>query len=396
MSNITHRQHYVPQFYMRNFSSNPAAKKERQGISFCDLNKNIANDNIPIKSICYEMDFYDSESNIENFFKALEGQWSNTIKELIYRKKISPKDLANIKSFIVYQNNKTLAMLNHVKKIEDQLLYSILKYDCINNINNFNITPKMLIEYCDELIYDVKDLSGCCIINHSDVSFITSDMPVVTINPFNNQSYGMINAGIIMLIPLSKEIIVAIYDKKIYSKTPDTIDIFDVKYIHQLNKYQFLNAESYILSDKKSNLELYINDNELVNMRKKIKETNIINQATDNNSGKLHHIKARGLPYNFKLPFFKMPKYIENIPQTCKYGLNRKYDIQQRISLIMMRDNSFDEIKKNCSRKDIENIKDGYRKTIAFMDKYWRINKKDVIASNKAVKKTKMNYLKSI
>ena len=91
-----------------------------------------------------------------------------------------------------------------------------------------------------------------------------------------------------------------------------------------------------------------------------------------------------------------MPKYIENIPQTCKYGLNRKYDIQQRISLIMMRDNSFDEIKKNCSRKDIENIKDGYRKTIAFMDKYWKINKKDVIASNKAVKKTKMTYLKSI
>ena len=91
MSNITHRQHYVPQFYMRNFSSNPAAKKERQGISFCDLNKNIANDNIPIKSICYEMDFYDSESNIENFFKTLEGQWSNTIKELIYRKKYHQK-----------------------------------------------------------------------------------------------------------------------------------------------------------------------------------------------------------------------------------------------------------------------------------------------------------------
>ena len=215
------------------------------------------------------MDFYDSESNIENFFKTLEGQWSNTIKELIYRKKISPKDLANIKSFIVYQNNRTLAMLNHVKKIEDQLLYSILKYDCINNINNFNITPKMLIEYCDELIYDVKDLSGCCIINHSDVSFITSDMPVVTINPFNNKSYGMMNVGIIMLIPLSKEIILVIYDKKIYSKTQDTIDISDIKYIHQLNKYQFLNAESYILSDKKSNLELYINDNELVNIRKK-------------------------------------------------------------------------------------------------------------------------------
>ena len=78
----TINQHYVPRFYMKNFSEvkNEETNKEKALISFYQFDKMIYIEKIPTKSICCEKYFYDEDGHIENKLTEKESIWSKSIK----------------------------------------------------------------------------------------------------------------------------------------------------------------------------------------------------------------------------------------------------------------------------------------------------------------------------
>lgn len=67
---LTIKQHYVPRFYMRNFSTiKGVGKKEKVLISFYQFDGDLFKENVPIKSICYRNYFYGEDGEVEKNFQ---------------------------------------------------------------------------------------------------------------------------------------------------------------------------------------------------------------------------------------------------------------------------------------------------------------------------------------
>ena len=103
----TINQHYVPRFYMKNFSEvkNEETNKEKALISFYQFDKMIYIEKIPTKSICCEKYFYDEDGHIENKLTEKESIWSKSIAKAKDNKNISKLDMNNILEFFVYQKH---------------------------------------------------------------------------------------------------------------------------------------------------------------------------------------------------------------------------------------------------------------------------------------------------
>lgn len=66
----TINQHYIPRFYMRNFSTiKGKGKKEKVLTNFYKFDKNTIGSNIPTKSICFKKNFYVENGILEKTFK---------------------------------------------------------------------------------------------------------------------------------------------------------------------------------------------------------------------------------------------------------------------------------------------------------------------------------------
>lgn len=75
---VTVDQHYVPRFYMKNFSDIiGGGSKEKMLISFFQFNGELYREKIPVKSICYKNYFYGEDGVLEKKLAKKEGIWAN-------------------------------------------------------------------------------------------------------------------------------------------------------------------------------------------------------------------------------------------------------------------------------------------------------------------------------
>src|SRR5690606_17127565 len=104
------------------------------------------------------------------------------------------------------------------------------------------------------------DLNYKLLINKTEVSFISSDFPVVKYNQFlekkkwNHGKTGYGNTGLQIFIPLNSKIILMLYDSTVYKvgfKKQPNLDISNKKDIDQLNILQILNSYSTLFFDEK-------------------------------------------------------------------------------------------------------------------------------------------------
>jgi hypothetical protein len=81
---ITITQHYVPEFYMKNFGQiSNQGKKAKAFVSFYQFKDKLFRKNIDISTICYGKYFYDTDNTIENFLANKEKRWSAAINVLL-------------------------------------------------------------------------------------------------------------------------------------------------------------------------------------------------------------------------------------------------------------------------------------------------------------------------
>lgn len=254
-------QHYVPRFYLKNFSSN----------------NNIGTYNLKTRrffrrshiALCSKKYFYSKESKFEKAISPLEGKYSRAINRLIRAKDLSKLDIEDynaILSFVVFQNSRTSReKLNSQRMLEYQVevLKEAIKLnkpeisdELINTVDiewNVHFFRMGYALSCGPLL--ISDLDSKIIINRSTRDFITSDEPVVFYNTrFNDMGYGTTGfqtPGLQIFCPLDTKTMLIFYDKEYYDLgLGNRVNVFLDSDVDSLNLLQFFNSKNNIFFSK--------------------------------------------------------------------------------------------------------------------------------------------------
>lgn len=401
---VTVKQHYVPKCYMKNFSIvKGSGEKEKQLIAFYQFDRELLKENIPTKSICYENYFYGEDGKIEKEFATKETEWAKVIRDIISAKTYNlDKNQENtIKEFAIFQYCRTLAMYNHNKNMTAELMErtipkgisenekNMLKEQISEKIENELSTSDML-NSCEHFIETMDDLNISLIEFNTEKKLITSDMPIIIINPFSPDQVGIAMVGIIILFPVSPNKLVMIYDDKVYTECKNFMIISNEDDVINLNKYQVISAEERILAKELEDLEMICKDESIILKRERSEEKRKIEDGFGG-GGELLCLKSRKINYDFKLSFCNLPTYLRKISKHHMESFDRRYNYDSRLGLLARIYKIPELVGKNPHTKgvDVREMKKSYSKLLKFMDGYWNVPNEHRIITPQLMKELK-------
>ena len=143
--NDKRRQHYVPKFYLRNFSKN----NKSVGMYLFKSNKIIEhgsiNDNL------WEEYFYGEDAVVENKLAEYEGRWNDIISSIIKTEKLPEieRELTLMRYFILISSARTLKRGNQMNNDYTALIKKLFKveepelFDKVMNVNQDGLSVRM-------------------------------------------------------------------------------------------------------------------------------------------------------------------------------------------------------------------------------------------------------------
>ena len=217
--------HYVPKFYLANFSGN------KRFIDKCILSSGKIIRSASIKTTAGQDYLYGEDGIIEEAFCQLEGYWDGVIKRIIQTEQIpiNGEDYERLLHFFILSENRTLARANNnleawsdLYKMIAKLLKEngeiVLSDETISAISANSPIPNLQDLKNDMLLMNIcADLRMDLIKNISSLPFITSDHPVVKYNQlfmshsyYRPYAYGQM--GIQSLFPISSSLCLVLFD----------------------------------------------------------------------------------------------------------------------------------------------------------------------------------------
>jgi len=327
------KQHYVPKFYLKNFSD------ENGRISVYNIHKDMVLASVPYGSQCAKDYYYGEDCVWEKCLSLKEAQWSALFKRISNGDTLDLDDKNLIKSFALYQRQRTLAENEYKKQQRQELLEETgrLLYKkngwifdeeaekVVRERAENDITPSESLQLASQMLSIVDDLSVTVIKYKTQNKLVSSDAPVVVINKFHEPTIGYGCMGIIFLFPITPELLVVIYDSKMYPKYKNDsyITSFDETEVRNLNVLQFISAETILLANNINDLP------ECTDEEKKIRDTNregkvLSTLGADDN--KLIVTSQRKAIYKCELSFGHLNHSARKIPFICREAAPRIYD----------------------------------------------------------------------
>lgn len=220
--------HYVPQFYLKNFSGNDSIGR------YNFARKEFVNETAIWNTAGRDF-LYGKNSDLEDWFQNLEGVWATIIRNILLYEKI-PMDSAEytyLLMFVYLSDVRTAETADEFKRIKleegknvARILANQGKIEISNGfiesldvqIDRFNLS---YIQGMKELIPIISDLCPLIIVNESKIGFITSDAPVVKYNQWflergYKHPFGFGHMGCQCFVPLSAKICFCLYDDIVY------------------------------------------------------------------------------------------------------------------------------------------------------------------------------------
>lgn len=254
--------HYVPQFYLRNFSPNGP---EGGNIRLINLIGSKFIESASIKGQCKQAGFHDYKSGVEAALGQLEGLAAIAIKGIIEADvppKLRSHDHETLAVFTIIQRSRTLSAAENADKMFDRMLKVAyeedLKLDGINP-SDYNIKSEhpvaIPLSVAAECAPITMQLGVHVFVNDTSEEFIISDSPVVAHNKYcEGIDYrgvlGWNCTGIQILFPISPRHLVLFYDTKVYAvgtrHERSASRIVDVEDVRNLNAFQIVAARENI------------------------------------------------------------------------------------------------------------------------------------------------------
>lgn len=374
------KQHFVPQFYMRNFS--PDGKsfslyiiKEGRVISRSDF----ANQ-------CCDEYYYGKDLEWENTLAKMESRWSICIKKAIQNENLSNDEIDALKEFIVYQLIRTRGQNNQLK-IEgrddvlhrscsnlDMLMYKehpIVINEAIKVIDEMN-HPAEWLNYIKTKARIVDDLSILVVNYDTPNALISSDNPVIIFNPFIKDALHFSYMGIIMVCPISPSCLLVLYDSKLYPRYASVQQrrSRNNEEVIKLNNLQFQNAESITFARTDADFSTFSKTDYESALKEKAKLRKSVSAGMRGAS------LCRGNLNEYSFSFARIKEAFRQIPEICRVGLLRANVVSNHMEVMQQKRTFFHtkEGKEVLAKAgiDIKVAKRGVDKMISCAKKYWR------------------------
>ncbi|EHK7543253.1 DUF4238 domain-containing protein [Vibrio cholerae] len=328
MSQITKKQHYVPQFLLRGFDATPNGSEK---INVYDIHRNSARGLQSINSAFMQNYFYDKDNDVENFLSSkIEVPASVVINEIRSGKvtKIQDQDTSLIK-FIACQRSRTveakedaLAFINaHFSEIVSDL--SRLNNLGIKDPTKFKLAPKdkdAMRNFISERVYSgvlmskgLEDLKFHLLVNKTNREFIISDHPITQYNwlyrELQHPGIGSLMAkGVQLYLPISPTLCLCAYDPMSYkfgTRKSFVSDITSISDIDWLNDLQIRSANS-IIGYCSTSMQPYIEGKSfLIGQKIYTRHSDHIGEITDNDG----NLTTRHMAYTKQVRLTTKPSF---------------------------------------------------------------------------------------
>lgn len=268
-------QHYVPRFYLKNFSVNP----DRDSPQFYCYNKPDRRIfRTGIKNVAGEQYFYDTygDQPFENFLAKMEGEFADA-----YRKILNGEDLGDLtendRTAIAYsvatQEHRTRVFrdefMEGFEKLANQLRKFNLSEELEDQIEKFDkrddddtarkLHKEFMLDAGWDFAEEIFDLKWILFKNQSDSKFWTSDQPITRYNRYDHDwkgSLGYRSKGIEIYFPLSPDICLSFVDSTHFAGNPSKIQLGtsdrDQDHITLVNELQVKQSKRHIFSKSDS------------------------------------------------------------------------------------------------------------------------------------------------
>lgn len=246
-------QHFVPRCHMRLFSLD----QQGDAINIFNLKRESAIGAAPAKNQCSRDYFYGKDGTLEKILQNLEGKYAAIVRKITCSERPIEKEFSFLRDFMFFQSRRTETAAQILQVAGRTVNKAIVDGKNIES-NRFKLSEReaMILSmkaWVDGRKY-IGDLKVLLIKNLSNVDFITSDHPSIITNKyfykkFGTNTFGLMNSGVVQMMPLSPSWYVISYDRSVYSVTEKatwyleiTSDL-DAKY---LNELQYLQASQNI------------------------------------------------------------------------------------------------------------------------------------------------------
>lgn len=210
-------QHFVPRCYLKPFTVNG----ENAAINLYNIDRNRLIRGAPVKNQCSRDYFYGQDARLEAAIQSVESAYGIVLREILRPGySLTQEHCYVLRIFWMLQNVRTEAASKRSVEMTDEALGGLDP--------SFGFEIKEAVQSAmhafAESMEVVSDLKVCLIKNITDVPFITSDDPAILANRWylensktKGMSFGMRDAGALLLLPLSPKIYCICYDPDVYS-----------------------------------------------------------------------------------------------------------------------------------------------------------------------------------
>jgi hypothetical protein len=221
------RQHFVPQFYLRNFSVDP----NRKLICLYALRSGVLKRDVPIKEQGYEDYYYGKDNGVESALGKLEQVVSPIIARALTDNLLptpGSADHAALLKFVILQHDRTPARAAVLNEAMEKTIKTLANgfEDLRNKAREFEMdgkeTPLIALASAEELSQFANDLAWKLAGNKTSRPFLASDHPAVFYNQFletrkeGGGITGIASRGLQIFFPLGPRHLLMLYDKNVY------------------------------------------------------------------------------------------------------------------------------------------------------------------------------------
>jgi Protein of unknown function (DUF4238) len=247
------KHHFVPKMYLQRF-----ADDDRQiNIYILDRSKKVIA--ASLSDQCYKNYFYGKEPDFEHALGEIEGETSRILKDISQTDKMpgTPDDRLTLIIFVLMQASRTLYAAQEVEELGDKMLRHA--YRDWAKAKGFEIDKfrfgmeepaRFALSVAVRNYPQLLDLNVRLLLNKTREDFITSDNPVIVINPFMAfrrvvATAGYASKGVQIIFPIDARRTLFFYDPMVYSlagEIGDTVRVTDIRDVYDLNVLQVCSA----------------------------------------------------------------------------------------------------------------------------------------------------------
>lgn len=261
MSTQVKLEHYVPQFYLRNFSIKNNGKNV-----FCFDKTNLKKFISSIENIACEKYFYDfpiGDKTVEEKLADVEAIFSSAYEKLVANKdlnKLNWAERVSIAYFFAIQEMRTREMREILKDITKSLIKLLSRHKVsrelekeLERIKAADYPKEFQIRmfaHAKEFVDAILSMKWILIVNKTDMLYWTSDQPISRFNPHKDPlgNLGYLSEGVQIFFPLNPRLSLCLCDLVEYFPYPDRMETTDINNIIFQNHLQMRWSTRFVLS----------------------------------------------------------------------------------------------------------------------------------------------------